>query len=248
MQIKGIHASLTSIGNVREVNEDRVAVLNNSSGDTLLLVCDGMGGHQKGDIAAELTIDTIGEAFTKKAKFLNISTAKSWLKSAIKKTNKKVYKLANMSEEFHGMGTTIVAVLIKNDQYVVANTGDSRAYEITDKELIQLSEDQTYVEHLYRIGKITKAEALIHPKKHIITDAVGIFPTINLIMSTHKLTSKALLLCSDGLYNSIGEVELFELLNLDVSLNDKCEKIIERVNLVGGSDNSAIVLWEVEEQ
>lgn len=163
-----------------------------------------------------------------------------------KKINKKIYDLANSDLKYSSMGTTLVAVIIKDTQFIVANMGDSRAYIIKDDKLIQLTEDQTYVDHLYRIGKIKKEEMATHPKRHVLINALGVFPTVNLEISTHKYNKERLFLCSDGLYNNVSGEELFAILTRDDDVAHKCQCAIEACNNNGGNDNSAIAIWEVE--
>lgn len=246
MSLKGHYSYLTDIGKKRKINEDYAFAISSASGEIFLIVCDGMGGHNKGDVAAKMAVDYLVNAFRMKQKFSSIFSCRIWLQREIKKINKKIYELSLQDEKYHSMGTTIVCIIIKESQFVVAHMGDSRAYILKDGRLNQLTEDQTYVDYLYRSGKISEEEMKTHEKKNILTNALGIFPTVNLDIKTHKYNKETILLCSDGLYNTVSENELYAILTREEDLLKKCESAINSGNDNGGSDNLAIVIWEAK--
>jgi len=246
MRRKGKFCYRTDVGRVRLTNEDQAIVLANAQGDILMVVCDGMGGHNKGDLAAKMTIDIVSKEFRDKAGFINITTAKWWLYKTIKDANRKIFELAESDPENKEMGTTIVAALVKGNQVAVANIGDSRAYLVKKDSLEQLTEDQTYVDFLYRSGKITKEEEKSHPQRHVLLNALGITPSVSLEIKTHTYENTPIFLCSDGMYNNVSEGETFTVLNTSESVNQKCDTLIDIANSNGGSDNIAVALWEAE--
>ena len=230
---------------MRLTNEDRSIALTNSKGDVLLLVCDGMGGQSKGDLASTIAVQTLQDEFEKhKGSFLNKLFAKIWLKNAIKKANSAIFDESARNEEYHGMGTTITAVLIVKTFIVIGQAGDSRAYILKDNKLLQISEDQTYVAYLYRTGQITKEEMTTHSKRHVLMNAVGIYPSLNVDITSLNYNNEAILLCSDGLYNNVSHSDIENIMKNTDSVNHKVNQLIQISNANGGSDNIAVVVWE----
>lgn len=245
MRTKGRFAYRIDIGRVRVSNEDQAVVLTNAEGDVLLLVCDGMGGHNKGDFASRTAISVLSENFKTKMNFLHPFFAKRWLTRAIRLANKEIYDAAYCNETYKDMGTTLVAALIIEDHIIIANVGDSRAYAIRHEGMYQLTEDQTYVDYLYRTGKILKEEISTHPKRHVLMNALGIYPSLTLDVSTSPYIGFSILLCSDGLYNNISEQEMQAILSTEERPEQKVETLIKVANSNGGSDNIAVAYWEV---
>lgn len=243
--LSGNFAFNTHVGRVRLTNEDRSIALTNSKGDVLLLVCDGMGGQSKGDLASTIAVQTLQDEFEKhKGSFLNKLFAKIWLKNAIKKANSAIFDESARNEEYHGMGTTITAVLIVKTFIVIGQAGDSRAYILKDSKLVQISEDQTYVAYLYRTGQITKEEMATHSKRHVLMNAVGIYPSLNVDITSLNYNNEAILLCSDGLYNNVSHSDIENIMKNTDSVNHKVNQLIQISNANGGSDNIAVVVWE----
>lgn len=243
--LSGNFAFNTHVGRVRLTNEDRSIALTNSKGDVLLLVCDGMGGQSKGDLASTIAVQTLQDEFEKhKGSFLNKLFAKIWLKNAIKKANSAIFDESARNEEYHGMGTTITAVLIVKTFIVIGQAGDSRAYILKDNKLVQISEDQTYVAYLYRTGQITKEEMTTHSKRHVLMNAVGIYPSLNVDITSLNYNNEAILLCSDGLYNNVSHSDIENIMKNTDSVNHKVNQLIQISNANGGSDNIAVVVWE----
>lgn len=240
----GNYCYKVDIGNVRKTNEDVAIALTNSNGDALLMVCDGMGGHKRGDVAANIVIDTIKNEFGKIDKFSNILEVKSFLKKAIKRANKLVYEMAKNENTGQRMGTTLSLVLIRKNGMFIVNIGDSRAYVVEDS-LTQLTSDDTYVNYLYKIGKINFEDIDKHPQRHILTNALGLFPNPTFDIDYCRYDNNRILVCSDGLYNSLSDEEMLTILTTSESVNEKCELLIKTANRNGGLDNSAVVLWEV---
>ena len=245
--LSGHFAFKSDVGKVRLLNEDRVAAMINARGNALLVVCDGMGGAKKGDLASTLAIGTIVEEFKNhEGRFFGRLSARSFLNSAIKKANRVVFDEAEKNPDYKGMGTTLTAVLIVNNFYVLAQVGDSRCYTISHNKLVQLSEDQTYAAYLYRIGQITKEEMNNHPKRHILTNSLGIYPSISIDMSANSYNDETFLLCSDGLYNNVDDVNIESILMSVDGVDIKINQLISLANANGGSDNIGVVIWEAD--
>ena len=243
--LSGFFTHKTDMGRVRMTNEDRAIALTNSKGNVLLLVCDGMGGQSKGDLASELASTYIAEEFRNKTGgFFNRATAIHWLKNVIRKANTIVFNESCSKEEYQGMGTTLTAVLVAPNYLVIAQVGDSRAYILEGDSLNQITEDQTYVAYLMRTGQITYDEAKVHPKRHVLLNALGIYPAINIDIRAMNYDRQRILVCSDGLYNNLSHGDLENVMKNNDSVELKVSQLIRIANSNGGSDNIAVIIWE----
>ena len=237
----------TDIGKVRLTNEDQAIALTNASGNILLVVCDGMGGQNKGDLASSLAINTIVASFKDRKGFLNNYFAKLWVGSVIKEANRCIYEQSQNNPAYHGMGTTITLLLIIKDIAILGHVGDSRCYFLKNHhELVQITEDQTYVGYLLRTGQITAEEALTHPKRHVLMNALGIYPSASVDIKVFPYLNETVLLCSDGLYNNVPHEDITAIVKGEDSIEQKVNELIAIGNKNGGSDNIAVVLWEAQ--
>lgn len=243
----GRYSLKTDIGKVRLNNEDRACALTNSRGNILLVVCDGMGGQNKGDLASTLAINVISQAFKDKPRFGSKFFAKRWVAQVVRKANTEIFRQASSNQQYQGMGTTITLVLIVGYYMVVAQVGDSRAYSYRHRILNQITEDQTYVQYLYRIGDIKKEEIDTHPKRHVLMNALGIYPSLDLDIKTMPYLNDTILVCSDGLYNNVAEKDILTVLRGTDSPDQKVNELVSLANKNGGSDNIAIVIWEAQQ-
>ena len=234
----------SDIGLVRPVNEDNVVISRLDSGDIVFMVLDGMGGHSKGEKASTMAKDIILERLNKKNKFFSMLTCRKYILSSIKKANKEVNYLGSYSMEYYGMGTTLILGYIRKNKLLMCNVGDSRLYSYSKDELTQLSEDQTYVQFLYKNGKIKKEDIEIHPKRNVLMNALGTYPSLSIVSKVFHYVPKNIMICSDGLYNMVNEEEFKALLSLDVDTSTKVELLIKKANENGGEDNMAVGLLE----
>ena len=240
-----IYSVKTDPGLVRPNNEDSACIVENKSGDLFLMVLDGMGGHCRGDAASHLAMEIISEKMLNTDKFLSYSSMKATLLKTIKKANKEVNILGSSKLEYLDMGTTLCLVAIRKDKTLLCNVGDSRCYILINGQLCQVSEDQTYVQFLYKTGKIKKEEMDTHPKRHVLMNALGTYPSLSVATTEITNAYDAILLCSDGLYNMLSDQEIEDVLNIEtLSTSDKIDLLISRANKKGGKDNIAIVLME----
>lgn len=235
---------LTDTGKLRHKNEDAALALQNKDGVSFLVVCDGMGGHDNGDIASGLAVSSLQASFEKKKSFGSVLLAKNWLLRAIKKANKAIYSHVADNSSPTRMGTTLVVALIYRGHLLYANMGDSRAYVIAHDTLTQISEDETYADYLYRTGKIKKEERDQRVDRHVLTNALGIYPVVNVEVKAMKLEAHQVILCSDGLYNHLSKEELMAVMKRKISLKEKCIRLIQKCNINGGSDNISVSIWE----
>lgn len=242
--IKGTFASKSDRGLVRLHNEDRAAVLLNQKGDLLFVVCDGLGGHNKGDFASKLAIDMLMTAFANNKGFWTSGSIKRFLAKNIRAINHVIFQESNNESDMNNMSTTLNAVVLTKNKMVSVNIGDSRFYLIDGQNIEQISEDDTVVSYLVRTNQITKEEALVHPKRHIVTNALGTLPTVNFNFKGVKYKGEKILLCTDGLYNMVEEDEIVKILNTNRTIESKVEALIALANNNGGADNIGIALWE----
>ena len=237
----------TDVGKVRLNNEDQAMALTNASGNVLLLVCDGMGGQNKGDLASSLAVSTIVSSFKNRKGFLNSYFAKLWVGRVIREANKSIYDQSQSNPNYQGMGTTITLLLIIKDVAILGHVGDSRCYFLkSHHDLVQMSEDQTYVGYLLRTGQITAEEALTHPKRHVLMNALGVYPSASIDIKVFPYLNEEVLLCSDGLYNNVPVEDIAAVVKGSDSVDQKVNELIAIGNKNGGSDNIAVVLWEAQ--
>lgn len=245
--LTGRFAYRTDIGKVRVSNEDQAIALTNASGNVLLVVCDGMGGQNKGDLASSLALHTIVSSFKSRKGFINSYFARHWVGSAIREANKSIYEQSQSNLNYRGMGTTLTLLLIIKDVAILGHVGDSRCYFLKNHhDLVQMSEDQTYVGYLLRTGQITPEEALTHPKRHVLMNALGIYPSASIDIKTFPYLNEIVMLCSDGLYNNVPEEDIASIVKGNDTVEQKVNELIAIGNKNGGSDNIAVVLWEAQ--
>ena len=231
------------IGKVRIKNEDQAIILTNSSGDTLMVIADGMGGHNRGDYASKLAIDVLSEEFKKKKSFISIFVARLWLQYVVNKANKIVFNTSEQSDQYKGMGTTLVAVLIRKKNIVVLNVGDSRAYLYQNDKLEKISVDQTYVDYLKRSGQISESEAEKRKDKNVLLNALGIYPSISFDSKMLMYHDEPILLCSDGLFNNLKESNIKDIIKKRMDAKTTVRELIVSANKNGGSDNIAVAYF-----
>ena len=232
----------TDIGKARVQNQDSFLIAENSEGIKMLVVCDGIGGHQAGDIASRLTCSLMGTYFENHFDH-NIER---WFLQALRKANNAVYDEAQEDSRLKGMGTTLVAAIIMEDAVYILNVGDSRCYyQDEDGELIQVTEDHSLINDLVKKEGLDYNTAL-ELGRHVITRAVGIWPSVEGDIYRLKEKYRRLLLCSDGLHNYVSEEAITDVLNSDRTTEEKCSILIDMANEAGGYDNITVAIAEVE--
>lgn len=232
---------LSDIGMVRSLNEDYVLVSENENYN-IYVVADGMGGHNAGEVASKMAaegiIAYINENFYSK-------DDKEILKLAIEKVNNDIYKHSLESTALSGMGTTITACLVTNKNTIVANVGDSSCFGIKNDVIVKITKDHSLVQELLDLGTITEIEAANHPKKNIITRAVGTSEEVDVDMFViNKDVYDKFLLCSDGLTNEVTKEEIMSIVISNNELNDVCSKLVNLAKYKGGRDNITVCCLE----
>ena len=241
----------THVGRLRTINQDAYVLLPDRD---LFVLADGMGGHQGGEVAARLAIETLQVAYRD-------PTAES-LSDAIAVANHRIRNEGDADPDLRGMGTTVVALALMPEErdpdapdteddeppqhLVIANVGDSRAYLHRDGGLVQLTEDHSVVADLVRDGRITAEEAEVHPQRNIVTRVLGVYESVDVdLWPIDPVTGDRFLLCSDGLFNEVGTDQIASVLR---RLDDPSEAAAELVRLAnegGGRDNITVIVVDV---
>lgn len=177
----------SDVGQRRTLNEDAAGYFLNTQNVPLIVVCDGIGGHNAGDVASAMALSHLGKRWEEES-ITDTEAAYQWLVKNIQAENDRVFQKANQYRELDGMGTTIVAAVIIDSELLVANVGDSRAYLYRNFQIKQLTEDHTLVQELVKSGEITEEEAKRHPQRNIVTQSLGI--TLNVQIDFVRVTLK----------------------------------------------------------
>ncbi len=241
---EGSFSAKTNIGKVRDNNEDRAVVLISETNDIFLAVADGMGGANKGDAASEMAIAILSEEFGAKKHTLSKARNKIWLTSAIKRANKAIFDMSQEDVSYQGMGTTLTCCLIVGDTLYLGNLGDSRTYLDDRKSIKQISEDETYAAYLVKTGQISLEEAKSHPDRHVLMNALGIYPSLSLQISILPYSGENVICCTDGLYNQVSDEAIHAIISTDDRADQKVNTLIGTANAAGGTDNVGIAYWE----
>ncbi len=235
--------SITDIGRKRKLNQDYVYTSEQPVGNlpNFFIVADGMGGHNAGDYASKVTVETIvadiSESFEKNPVRI--------MGRAIEAANAVIYRKSCENSELEGMGTTVVAATCIGGYLQVANVGDSRLYIVNNREIRQITRDHSLVEEMIRMGGIDRADARNHPDKNIITRAVGVSEAVEPDFFTVELKEgDTVLMCTDGLTNMLEDEYIRTLMNGAGDIAGKAERLVWAANDNGGRDNITVILIE----
>ena len=235
--------SVTNMGRKRKINQDYVYSSEQPVGNlpNLFLVADGMGGHNAGDYASQVAVETIVESAADSPETDPLRI----LDGAIQSANRRIRELAASSPLLEGMGTTVVAASCAGDRLYVANVGDSRLYVVNHFEIKQITRDHSWVEEMVRRGGIGREEARNHPDKNIITRAVGADDTVKADFFSVRLEEDdEILMCTDGLTNMLEDEEIRMILDGARDIVEKAQELVQAANDNGGRDNISVILIE----
>ena len=238
---------LTDPGQVRDHNEDSVTIVKNGSGEVLMAVADGMGGHKGGEIASSIAITHIGKRFIDTSSVGNKEDAINFLKEIVSEANMLLYKYTEDNPESNGMGTTIVMALLTKEFLLFGNIGDSSGFVIKNKKIYKITNDHTLVNLLVKSGEITLEEAKDHPRKNVLMRALGANISVEMDVFDVERDVSAILLCSDGLTNMLDEEQIEKVLDSDMDIDAKVQKLINKANNRGGTDNISVAYLQKEE-
>jgi PPM family protein phosphatase len=231
--------SATDVGRRRQINEDLPLEASN-----LFAVADGMGGHVGGEVAARVAVDALLEGFTRVPTTIG-------LEDAFANANRAVWQEAQEHSELRGMGTTLTAMALVGgvdgrDILALANVGDSRAYIFSKGQIVQVTADHSLAEERMRLGEMTEAEAAVHPQRHILTRALGVYADVETDMWELNLRAgDRVVLCSDGLSNEVELSEMADVLARVADPGDAARQLVDVANEHGGADNITVVVIDV---
>jgi serine/threonine protein phosphatase PrpC len=228
--------AVSDAGRKRRRNEDAYVV-----DPPLFAVADGMGGAQAGEVASQLAAAVLRESTGKDG------DPEGRIVALIQEANRQIYERARSDAQASGMGTTVTAAMLADEQVAIGHVGDSRAYRVRGGELEQLTEDHSLVADLMRSGRLTPEEAETHPQRSVITRALGTDPDVDVDTSAVDAEpGDIFLLCSDGLTTMVGDEEILRALAESETLEDAARALVRAANRRGGEDNITIVLFQVE--
>ena len=230
--------AFSDVGMVRQQNEDSFL-----AEETLFVVADGMGGHNAGEVASALAVTTL-----KAGARLGIDDAEVF-RELVQQANSAIYTASLDDSTQSGMGTTVTALSIvegEEPRVLVANVGDSRAYLWRSGVLSRLSVDHSYVQELVNEGIITPEAARVHPRRNIVTRALGIDRSVNVDVFTHFVrTGDRIVLCSDGLVDEVADNEISQVLGQHTDPQETAEALVMVANTNGGRDNTTVIVVDV---
>jgi serine/threonine protein phosphatase PrpC len=233
----GEQYAVTDTGRQRRANEDSLLAR-----APLFVVADGMGGAQAGEVASRIAVESFQPGLE------HASAPELELAVLARAANARIHELSHSNAEQAGMGTTLTAVYVGEEEVSIAHVGDSRAYCLRDGELLRLTDDHSLVDELLRQGRLTPEEAVEHPQRSVITRALGPEGTVEVdTRSFRGRPGDVYLLCSDGLTTMLAEEQILALLLANPHLRDAGEALIAAANQAGGRDNITVVLIRLEE-
>lgn len=233
----------TDIGKVRSSNQDSYAAGELPNGVAWAVVCDGMGGNAGGNIASSTAVKMISEQITSCYRDgMSTSSIKNILVTAITNANISIFDMSQANEELRGMGTTVVAAIVKNNTVCIAHAGDSRVYLISHCGITQLTKDHSVVQAMVETGELTPAEAKVHPRKNLITRALGVDENIQVDFCEESINNdEVLLMCTDGLTNYVEADDIYNITR-GGKYYEFADKLVELANSNGGGDNITVVV------
>ena len=238
---------LTDVGQRRTNNQDYANQYKNKAGKSMIFLADGMGGHRAGNIASEMAVTDLGAAWVA-TEISTINEVREWFAENLEKENQQIHRIGQ-DEEHKGMGTTLEAVAVIDDQVLFAHVGDSRIGLVRNGEYHQLTSDHSLVNALLKAGQITEEEAAHHPQRNIITQSIGqkdeLQPDFGMVTVE---AGDFIVINSDGLTNMISGDEIRDIVVSDLSIEEKAKTLIRFANNAGGLDNITVVLIRFAEE
>ncbi len=238
---------LTDSGKVRAHNEDSVIITKNQSGDYLMAVADGMGGHSAGEIASSIVVSHLSKCFNESFCNMEKSKAVNWIREMAEEVNELIFSYAADHPESKGMGTTLVMAIITKNYVLIGNIGDSSGFVVKDEKLHKVTYDHTLVNLLIKAGELSPEDAKDHPKKNVLMKALGASDPVDIDIFDCDLNVTSILLCSDGLTNMLDNEQIQDVLTSQLDIEDKVIKLIRKCNNRGVTDNISIAYLSLVE-
>ena len=239
------YSCITDVGLVREKNQDSYIAISNKYGDFLALVADGIGGGKAGEVASGELIKYFEYIFKESGPFDTQEDVINFLEFHVMTCNKHIYDLSKKYPDYSGMGTTLTGIMITSFGTIAINCGDSRVYGFIDDMIIHLTKDHTLINQMLENGEITLEESVNHPKKHYLTNAIGIFDKVVADINPVK-DMDYYLICSDGLHSYVSDEEIQKIVTSQKhTVEEKVEDLKNLALLKGGFDNTTIILVRI---
>lgn len=239
------------VGRVRSINEDYGWVGQLQGGLSAAIVADGMGGHLAGEIASGLAVESLVQSLREWREDLSAKESEDRMREMIRKANEVVFNTASLNNRYRNMGTTVVVALLNEKEGIIGHIGDSRAYRIRGGQLSLITDDHTLVNELAKMGQLTPEEAQHHPRRNVLTRALGTERDVAIdIRRIDWMPGDQLLLCSDGLSGMVDDEALLSTMtDPSLDLEQKAERLVELALQAGGEDNVTVALvgYEPEE-
>lgn len=243
MALQVEYAARTHRGNVRKRNEDSCYIPDGKGPDDLIIVADGMGGYNAGDVASQMGVQVACNIISAARNLSPAPTLEYAVRWAYNEANRAILEYAGTNEFYQGMGTTMTLACREGSRWVIGNTGDSRAYLIRGSEVRQVTIDHSLVQLMVDRGRMTAEEARVHPYRNVITRSIGADSFAGAdIFRLDAQAGDVLLLCSDGLSNYVGEQDILLCIASGGSLDGAAEEMLKLALERGGSDNITAVL------
>lgn len=240
------YSYLTDPGMVRDHNEDSVTIVKNESGEILMAVADGMGGHKDGEVASSIVITSIGKRFMSSSSVGNKADAIDFLKDMVSEANILLYQYTTKHPTSKGMGTTIVLALLTREFLLFGNIGDSSGFVLKDSRLHKITSDHTLVNLLVKTGELTEKQAKEHPRKNVLMRALGANMTVEMDIFDIETHVDGIFLCSDGLTNMLEKNQIEKVLDSSIEIEEKMKRLIKKANNRGGTDNISVAFLDME--
>jgi len=241
-----ICAGATDIGRKRKTNQDSICL---DHAHHFFAVADGMGGHNGGDIASQMSVKVMPEFIQKHAATME---PEKMMKLMIQEVNRAILKKAEENPELHGMGTTVSAIQFNGPQLVIGNVGDSRVYMINNRNIFQLTRDHSFVQEKLNMGFYSREEAVKDPQKNVLVRSVGFEADINVDVFHYRICKNDMfLICSDGLHGKVSDADILHIVQRNISDPSRCQladvertvkELIHQANENGGQDNISVIL------
>ena len=241
-------AAKTDPGRLRERNED---LYHFDTELQLFAIADGMSGHERGDLASQLALDVIqewGQAQASPHSDLGPMRRLGVLSELAEEANHRIYTTSKSSGTVRGMGTTLIAGFVTFSYLAYVHVGDSRLYVLRDERLTQITTDDSFVQKMIEQGEITPEEGRVHEKRNIITQAIGLKPTVTVNTDAYPLVRGDIVVaCTDGLHDLIiDDQEIADIIVAATNLEEACDKLINTALDYGGTDNVTVLLVSVD--
>lgn len=233
----------SDVGLKRSENQDSYTIIQNDASELLAVVCDGIGGGNAGDVASAMAAQYLKEKFLQTKGFQHDVEVKHWIYQTLQEANDLIFMQSVRKKAHQGMGTTCVGIIKTDKDTYVFNVGDSRVYGLY-KEFVCLTEDHSLINDLLKSGEITEKEAITHPNRNVLTNALGIMNQVRIDVNKIKAGYEKILICSDGLHGYIPENFIETILRKNDSAKSIASRLIELSKQAGGYDNVTVIVLQ----